>query len=466
MMSISMWGRRALTPSFTLALSLSGGCALDEGAPVDPLVAPGAAAQLAFTVPPVTSGEGIPFDPPVQVAVKDIDGQLVTGSDAKVTLLIGDNPSGARLTGTTTSQVVDGVASFPELSVDRQGEGFTLVAISGTLTSALSGPFRITPSVQVADGVFWFKRCRPDEMAFGNTLVYPLEGHVVYWIRNCQVVRLMDMPGRVGVVRQSDDGGVYGLVGSSVLGFAPDGACVLAAYWGQELPSPAHHDVIKTKRGSYMILTKEPLADGAFDDVIVEYRPDLGIVWSWSANLHLLGSKEGSRGLGQEQWIHSNSLDLFPDGDILLSARNLDLIVRIDYPRGVVLWKRGQGILGKQHHANITAEGNIVVFDNGTGRRESGVVMFGPDGQLLLDQRLGFFSDAFGSAEQQANGNWLVVDGRGGRVIEYAPDFSDVVFELKLLRGNYIPYARDPSDPVRAFFYRANRVPLPPVGGS
>jgi len=312
----------------------------------------------------------------------------------------------------------------------------------------------------VADGVFWVKRCEPEHMSPGYTLVYPLEGSTLYWLHNCEVARTMDMPGRVGMVRQ-DSAGVYGLVGSSILAFDADGTRRFAVYRDQ-LPGPAHHDVIATSRGTYMALTKVEVESGVFDDVIVEVTTNGEILWQWSANLHLLGALDGSVVLPGEQWLHSNSLDLYPDGDILLSARNLDMLVRVDYPSGEVLWTRGDDVLGKQHHANLGPGQHVVVFDNGVLRGESGVVVFHPDAGVELDRRLGFFSDAFGSAEHLANGNWLIVDGRGGRVLEYASDFSRLVFELKLLRGNYIPYASDPDEPVRAFLYRAHRVPALP----
>jgi len=342
--------------------------------------------------------------------------------------------------------------------------GLAALALGGCNTEPVLEPPGDEPGPEavVADGVFWVKRCEPEAMSPGYTLVYPLEGHTVYWLRECEVARTMDMPGRVGMVRQ-DDRGIYGLVGSSILGFDADGTRRFAVY-REQLPGSAHHDVIATGRDTYLSLTKVRVGDDAFDDVIVEVSVTGEVLWSWSVNEHLLGSPTGTIGLPGEQWVHSNSLDIYPNGDILLSARNLDLLVRITYPSGDIAWKTGDDVLSKQHHANVWPNGRAVVFDNGVRRGESGIVLFNPDGSLELDRRLGFYSEAFGSVEQLGNGNWLVVDGRGGRVLEYTPDLTRLVFELKLLRGNYIPYASDPEDPVKAFLYRAHRVPhLPRV---
>ena len=49
------------------------------------------------------------------------------------------------LSGTTTVNPVNGVASFPGLSIDKAGSGYTLVASSGSLTGATSEAFSVAP---------------------------------------------------------------------------------------------------------------------------------------------------------------------------------------------------------------------------------------------------------------------------------------------------------------------------------
>src|SRR5262249_13127421 len=53
------------------------------------------------------------------------------------------NPSEGALSGTTTQQTVNGVATFANLSIDKAGAGYTLVAMSGTFVGATSLPFSV-----------------------------------------------------------------------------------------------------------------------------------------------------------------------------------------------------------------------------------------------------------------------------------------------------------------------------------
>jgi hypothetical protein len=62
-----------------------------------------------------------------------------------VTLSLGVNPSGGTLSGTLTVTVVNGVATFSDLAIDRAGVGYTLHATGGGgLPDRDSAPFAIT----------------------------------------------------------------------------------------------------------------------------------------------------------------------------------------------------------------------------------------------------------------------------------------------------------------------------------
>ncbi len=98
--------------------------------------------QLAFTTQPSSIVAGSTMTPPVQVAIQDADGHLVTSSTLAVTLASSTNAF--TLFGTTTVNAVGGVASFGDLTVQKAGTGYSLLATSGALTSATSGPFSVT----------------------------------------------------------------------------------------------------------------------------------------------------------------------------------------------------------------------------------------------------------------------------------------------------------------------------------
>jgi hypothetical protein len=108
-------------------------------------VNPGSATQLAFTTQPGASNPGTPIPGPPIVAVKDSLGNTVTSSSASITMAIGSNPGGGTLSGTTTKNASSGVASFTDLSINQNGDGYTLVATSSGLTGATSTNFDIIP---------------------------------------------------------------------------------------------------------------------------------------------------------------------------------------------------------------------------------------------------------------------------------------------------------------------------------
>ena len=100
--------------------------------------------RVAFVQQPTgTPADGILY-PTVTVAVLDAGGNRVAGATNPVTVVLGDNPSAATLTGDLTVNAEDGIATFPDLSVDKAGQGYTLAASAPGLTGATSDPFDVT----------------------------------------------------------------------------------------------------------------------------------------------------------------------------------------------------------------------------------------------------------------------------------------------------------------------------------
>jgi hypothetical protein len=109
-------------------------------------VTPGSAAKVAFGVQPSSAVAGVAIAPAVTVQVQDANSNLVTSSTATVAIVLGANPGGSTLSGTASLAAVNGVATFSTLSLNKTGTGYNLVASSGTLTSATSSGFNITPA--------------------------------------------------------------------------------------------------------------------------------------------------------------------------------------------------------------------------------------------------------------------------------------------------------------------------------
>ena len=103
-------------------------------------------AQLAYTVEPTTAAAGASVTPAVEVAIQDALGNLIGDATNAVTVAIGTNPNEGTLSGTTTVNAASGVVSFGDLSIDRDGDDYTLAVTAETLASTTSPPFDITHS--------------------------------------------------------------------------------------------------------------------------------------------------------------------------------------------------------------------------------------------------------------------------------------------------------------------------------
>src|SRR5439155_53311 len=104
-----------------------------------------APARLVFSVQPTNTAAGAAITPAVQVTVQDGLGNTATSYTGNVVIAIGSNPGGGTLSGTATVAAASGVASFPGLSINRSGAGYTIGASSASLTGTTSTAFTVTP---------------------------------------------------------------------------------------------------------------------------------------------------------------------------------------------------------------------------------------------------------------------------------------------------------------------------------
>jgi len=105
-----------------------------------------AATHLLFTVQPRTTLPLMTIAPAVQATVVDDQGNPLTDFTGSVSITIGHNGGlllRGTLSGTKTVPVVNGVATFSDLSIDQIGNGYTLVVSAPGATSAESAPFNI-----------------------------------------------------------------------------------------------------------------------------------------------------------------------------------------------------------------------------------------------------------------------------------------------------------------------------------
>ena len=110
------------------------------------------AAELAFVTTPGTTvaGQAIAGPGGVVIAVQDQYGNIVSTNTASVTVALGSNPAGGTLGGTLTVNAVNGLATFPNLSITKAGTGYTPTVTSSGLTADTPAAFTITAGAAAA----------------------------------------------------------------------------------------------------------------------------------------------------------------------------------------------------------------------------------------------------------------------------------------------------------------------------
>jgi hypothetical protein len=86
-------------------------------------------------------------------------------------------------------------------------------------------------------------------------------------------------------------------------------------------------------------------------------------------------------------YTHLNSIDVDPaDGNLLLSLRHTNSVLKIDRTTGATIWTLGGAsddfgltpdqLFSHQHHVKVQADGSLLMFDNGNGAHQTRVLSF------------------------------------------------------------------------------------------
>jgi hypothetical protein len=136
-------------------------------------VVAGAASQLVLTAqPPGMVAPGGAFG--LAVTVEDASGNVVTTFTGSVSIGLPSNPGGATLGGSTTTNAVNGVATFTGLTLDKPGIGYKLQATSTGLSAATTAAFDVD-SLSLSGGSV--PEFRPVGTAVGTFSTTPGTGH-------------------------------------------------------------------------------------------------------------------------------------------------------------------------------------------------------------------------------------------------------------------------------------------------
>jgi hypothetical protein len=152
-------------------------------------------------------------------------------------------------------------------------------------------------------------------------------------------------------------------------------------------------------------------------------------------------TREDITHLNDIEILRSEIAEAFPQfeaGDMMLSLRNLDLIIVVDGKTELIKWSM-TGPWLFQHDPDFLPDGKIMVFDNRArqqgklGANGSRILTVDPvsrDLQVVYqgnDEDI-FFSSQMGKQQPLANGNVLVADPDGGRAFEVSSD-GEIVWE-------------------------------------
>jgi hypothetical protein len=282
-----------------------------------------------------------------------------------------------------------------------------------------------------------------------------------------KVVHTWDMPYPPGYGYLTDRGTLFyngKIPNSSHVGQAAymAGAALEMDWKGRvlwEVRHPDHtHDGIRLKNGNVLLICKKPLPNDLvakvsggrpgteydngkmIGDYLVEMTTDGNVVWEWRAWEHLDPVKDGITAVQDDRdvWTLANGLSEMPDGNILLSFRNISTVVMINRQTGAIYWKLGAPPLAGQHAPYILQNGHLLVFDNGPHRLDatlpfSRVLEIDPATKNIVWKfqesiPSNFFSPRISNARRLPNGNTLINEGWFGRFFEVTPE-GGVVWE-------------------------------------
>ena len=219
-----------------------------------------------------------------------------------------------------------------------------------------------------------------------------------------------------------------------------------------------HHDYFRLENGNTLVMRLVELPKNIADelvggvpgtedngkiwcDCLQEVTPNNEIVWEWFSYEHLDPVNDPLCALcPRSEWTHGNSVSELPDGNLLVSFRQINSIFIIHKETGYIKWKWGAGLAesAHAHDAHPLPNGNFLIFDNGFHRggaeiSSSMVIELNPktkkvEWEYRSEPLTDFYSAACGSAQRLPNGNTLICSSLEARIFEVT-EKGEIVWE-------------------------------------
>ena len=137
----------------------------------------GPAVRLGFAAAPGDVAVGGLRRLPVTVAVQDKTGRTVRTGTFTVTLALEKTSPGGALSGTLTATTVNGIATFPDLKINKAGDHYTFIAKTDGLRSAASPAFQVGPGAGIARD--WWTNLKDVNLTDLDNLAEPPTGREI-----------------------------------------------------------------------------------------------------------------------------------------------------------------------------------------------------------------------------------------------------------------------------------------------
>lgn len=246
------------------------------------------------------------------------------------------------------------------------------------------------------------------------------------------------------------------------------------------------HELILTPRGTALVsawglrtmdLTrlggrgKHPVIEGIVQELAI---PSARVLFQWRSLDHVPISESYQKVGPRFDYFHINSIDIAPDGDLIVSARNTWTVYKVSRRTGKVVWrlggKRSDFAMSRgarfawQHDARAHEDGRVIsVFDNGAAPKvepQSRAIVLALDetrrrATLLrryVHRPKPLSAHFMGSAQILGDGGMLVGWGSEPYLTEFARD-GTIRLDLKLPPGGQsyralrFPWTGRPSSP-------------------